>query len=359
MKKGKQDENLTPVEYDPQYILQVNALKKYFPIKGGFFSRTVGYVKAVDGVTFNLKRGTTMGLVGESGCGKTTAGRTILRLSGEKTGGQVLFNGREVYDLTRRELRALRTKMQIIFQDPFSSLSPRLPVSEIIGEAVREHHIVPKEEFNDYIDKIMDNCGLQPFHRDRYPHEFSGGQRQRICIARALALNPEFIVCDEPVSALDVSIQAQIINLLKELQEKYRLTYLFISHDLSVVEHISDTVGVMYLGSLVEYGKTEDIFKNPLHPYTKALFSAIPVPDPTAKMNRIVLEGSIPSPANPPAGCKFHTRCANCMERCKYEVPIQREIEPGHYVVCHLYDETPAEVKEEPKADAEKTEGTV
>ena len=292
------DNNFTPVEYDPQYILQVNHLKKYFPIKGGMVSKTVGYVKAVDGVTFNLKRGTTMGLVGESGCGKTTTGRTILRLYDSKSGGQVLFNGQEVYDLSHKELRALRTKMQIIFQDPFSSLSPRMPVGEIIGEAVREHNLVPKAEFDDYIDQVMDNCGLQPFHKDRYPHEFSGGQRQRICIARALALNPEFIVCDEPVSALDVSIQAQIINLLNELQDKYKLTYLFISHDLSVVEHISDTVGVMYLGNLVEYGAKEDIFRNPLHPYTKALFSAIPIPDPKVKMNRIVLEGSIPSPAN-------------------------------------------------------------
>lgn len=338
MSKKVKDKDFTPVEYDPQYILMVNNLKKYFPIKDGIIARTVGYVKAVDGVTFNLKRGTTMGLVGESGCGKTTAGRTILRLSGDKTAGQVLFNGREVYDMNPSELRAARTKMQIIFQDPFSSLSPRLPVGEIIGEAVRQHKLVKKEEFDDYIDKIMDNCGLQPFHKDRYPHEFSGGQRQRICIARALALNPEFIVCDEPVSALDVSIQAQIINLLKDLQEKFNLTYLFISHDLSVVEHISDTVGVMYLGNLVEYGSTEDIFKNPLHPYTKALFSAIPTPDPTVKMNRIVLEGSIPSPANPPSGCKFHTRCAYCTERCKKEAPVQREVEPGHFVVCHLFD---------------------
>jgi len=327
-----------PVTYDPQYILMVNQLKKYFPIKGGMISKVTGYVKAVDGVTFNLKRGTTMGLVGESGCGKTTTGRTILRLTGEKTGGQVLFNGKEVYDLTAKELRSLRAKMQIIFQDPFSSLSPRLPVGEIIGEAVREHQLVPKEEFNDYIDQVMDNCGLQPYHKVRYPHEFSGGQRQRICIARALALNPEFIVCDEPVSALDVSIQAQIINLLRDLQEKYKLTYLFISHDLSVVEHISDTVGVMYLGNLVEYGRTEDIFRNPLHPYTKALFSAIPIPDPKAVKQRIVLEGSIPSPANPPSGCKFHTRCAYCMEKCKKEVPVQKEIEPGHYAVCHLFD---------------------
>lgn len=328
----------TPVTYDPKYILMVNHLKKYFPIKGGMVSHVVGNVKAVDGVTFNLERGKTMGLVGESGCGKTTTGRTILRLSGEKTGGQVLFNGQEVYDIPNDKMRELRTKMQIIFQDPFSSLSPRLPVGEIIGEAVREHNLVPKEEFNDYIDQVMDNCGLQPYHKERYPHEFSGGQRQRICIARALALNPEFVVCDEPVSALDVSIQAQIINLLKELQEQYKLTYLFISHDLSVVEHISDAVGVMYLGNLVEYGDTEDIFKHPLHPYTKALFSAIPIPDPKAKMNRIVLGGSIPSPANPPSGCKFHTRCEHCMERCKTEAPVQKEVEPGHYVVCHLYD---------------------
>lgn len=328
-----------PLAYDPQYILMVKNLKKYFPIKGGMISRTVGYVKAVDGVTFNLKRGTTMGLVGESGCGKTTTGRTILRLNGEKTGGQVLFNGQEIYDLTPKEMRPMRTKMQIIFQDPFSSLSPRMPVGEIIGEAVREHELVPKDEFEDYLDKVMDDCGLQPFHKDRYPHEFSGGQRQRICIARALALNPEFVVCDEPVSALDVSIQAQIINLLKKLQEQRSLTYLFISHDLSVVEHISDTVGVMYLGNLVEYGATADIFNRPLHPYTEALFSAIPIPDPDAKMNRVVLEGSIPSPANPPSGCKFHTRCSRCTERCRQEAPKQIEVEPGHYVVCHLYDQ--------------------
>ena len=328
-----------PLVYDPDYILMVRGLKKWFPIKGGMMNRVVGHVKAVDGVTFNIKRGTTMGLVGESGCGKTTTGRTILRLAGEKTAGDVLFNGKEVYDLSNTEMRSMRTKMQIIFQDPFSSLSPRLPIGEIIGEAVREHNLVPKAEFDDYVDKVMDECGLQPFQKERYPHEFSGGQRQRICIARALALNPEFVVCDEPVSALDVSIQAQIINLLKDLQEEHNLTYLFISHDLSVVEHISDTVGVMYLGNLVEYGEKKDIFANPLHPYTEALFSAIPIPDPDAKMNRIVLEGSIPSPADPPKGCKFHTRCSKCMECCKCEEPVQREIEPGHFVACHLYDE--------------------
>ena len=330
---------LTPIVHNEENILEVNGLKKYFPIKGGFFNSVVGQVKALDGISFHIKRGTTMGLVGESGCGKTTAGRTILRLNGGKTAGQVLFNGKEVYDIPKNELNELRVKMQIIFQDPFSSLSPRLPVGEIIGEAVREHHLVPKNEYEDYIDQIMDNCGLQPFHKDRYPHEFSGGQRQRICIARALALNPEFVVCDEPVSALDVSVQAQIINLLEDLQEKYNLSYLFISHDLSVVEHISDTVGVMYLGNIVEFGTTEELFANPLHPYTKALFSAIPIPDPEAKMKRIILEGSIPSPANPPSGCKFHTRCAQCMEKCKIQVPERKDMGDGHYVCCHLYDD--------------------
>ena len=330
---------LTPIVHNEENILEVNGLKKYFPIKGGFFNSVVGQVKALDGISFHIKRGTTMGLVGESGCGKTTAGRTILRLNGGKTAGEVLFNGKEVYDILKNELNDLRVKMQIIFQDPFSSLSPRLPVGEIIGEAVREHNLVPRGEYHDYIDQVMDNCGLQPFHKDRYPHEFSGGQRQRICIARALALNPEFVVCDEPVSALDVSVQAQIINLLEDLQEKYKLSYLFISHDLSVVEHISDTVGVMYLGNIVEFGTTEELFANPLHPYTKALFSAIPIPDPDAKMKRIILEGSIPSPANPPAGCKFHTRCAQCMEKCKTQVPERKDVGNGHYVCCHLYDD--------------------
>ena len=319
------------------YILQVSHLKKYFPIKGGMFGKQIGAVKAVDDVSFNIKRGTTMGLVGESGCGKSTTGRTLLRLI-PKTDGTVLFNGKDIYSMDHKELRDLRTKMQIIFQDPYSSLSPRLPVGEIIGEAVREHKLVPKEEYDEYLNKIMDDCGLQTYHKDRYPHEFSGGQRQRICIARALALNPEFVVCDEPVSALDVSVQAQIINLLKELQEKRNLTYLFISHDLSVVEHISDTIGVMYLGGLVETGSTEDIFAKPLHPYTEALFSAIPMPDPDLKRNRIILEGNIPSPANPPSGCKFHTRCRKCMEICKTKVPEAKDMGNGHKVRCHLYD---------------------
>ena len=340
-----------------EYLLEVTNLKKYFPIKGGLLSHTVGQVKAVDGVTFRIKRGTTMGLVGESGCGKSTVGRTILRLM-EKTDGEVRFNGIDIFSLNRQELRKMRTKLQIIFQDPYSSLSPRLPISEIIGEAVREHNLVPAGEFDDYITKIMKECGLQEYHKDRYPHEFSGGQRQRICIARALALNPEFILCDEPVSALDVSIQAQIINLLRDLQKQFGLTYLFISHDLSVVEHISDTVGVMYLGNLVEFSDTEKIFDHPLHPYTVALFSAIPVPDPNYKMKRIVLQGSIPSPANPPSGCKFHTRCEKCMEICKHISPDWAEVEPGHFCACHLYNsaERNAELEKEMRQTAGKPE---
>ena len=307
------------------YLLEVDNLVKYFPIKTGFFKRTTGYVKAVDGISFKIERGKTMGLVGESGCGKSTCGRTILRLL-EKTSGDVRIDGKDIFSLSREELRRFRPKVQIVFQDPYSSLSPRLSVGEIIGEAVREHGIVPEEEFDDYITRVMEACGLPDYYKGRYPHEFSGGQRQRICIARALALKPEFIVCDEPVSALDVSIQAQVINLLKELQKDFGLTYLFISHDLSVVEHISDTVGVMYLGTMVEFSDTDKIFAKPLHPYTQALFSAIPIPDPDVKINRIVLEGSIPSPANPPSGCKFHTRCAKCMEICKTVVPEYREV---------------------------------
>jgi len=319
-------------------IIVVKDLYKYFPIRAGVMQRVVGHVRAVDGVSFTINQGETMGLVGESGCGKTTIGRTILRLH-EATKGEVYYDGINILKMRKRDLRKLRPQIQLIFQDPYSSLSPRMPVGEIIGEAVREHHIVPPSEYRDYIMKVMADCGLQPHHIDRYPHEFSGGQRQRICIARALALKPKFIVCDEPVSALDVSIQAQIINLLKKLQNDYGFTYLFISHDLSVVEYISDKVGVMYLGDLVEYGPRDSIFSTPLHPYTNALFSAVPVPDPDFKPNKIILQGSIPSPANPPSGCKFHTRCPQVMPICSEAIPEHREIEPGHFVNCHLYND--------------------
>ena len=319
------------------YLIEVNNLVKWFPIKSSFFKRTVENVRAVDGISVKIKRGETMGLVGESGCGKSTAGRTMLRLL-ERTAGEVIFDGRDIFGLSREELRRLRPRMQIVFQDPYSSLSPRIPVGEIIGEAVREHSIVSDDDYEDYLSLIMKACGLQEYHKDRYPHEFSGGQRQRICIARALALNPDFIVCDEPVSALDVSIQAQIINLLKQLQQDFGLTYLFISHDLSVVEHISDTVGVMYLGSLVEMAETEELFANPKHPYTRALLSAIPAPDPDIKMSRIILQGNLPSPSNPPKGCKFHTRCDSKTARCETDVPELAEREQGHFCACHLYD---------------------
>ena len=340
-----------------EYLLEVKNLVKWFPIKSSFFKQTIGNVRAVDGISFKIKRGQTMGLVGESGCGKSTAGRTILRLL-EKTSGEVWFDGKEIFSLSKEELRRMRPRMQIVFQDPYSSLSPRLPVGEIIGEAVREHGIVPPEEYDDYITRVMKACGLPEYYKDRYPHEFSGGQRQRICIARALALSPDFIVCDEPVSALDVSIQAQIINLLRQLQKDFDITYLFISHDLSVVEHISDTVGVMYLGTMVEYSETEKIFGKPLHPYTTALFSAIPIPDPDVKLNRIILKGSLPSPANPPAGCKFHTRCDKCMDICRCAVPEWSEVEPGHWCACHLYNDAEQQARAEEALKEAKANGT-
>lgn len=341
-------------------LLRVEHLKQYFPVKTGF-GKTVP-LKAVDDVSFSINEGETLGLVGESGCGKTTVGRSLMQLyvptAGRITfGGDVLFDSGERYDEVGKPLlnaagKPIREKrihvnvlpyrkqMQMVFQDPYSSLDPRMTVEDIIGEPLDVHHLYSnKKERREKILELMNYVGLNAEHARRYAHEFSGGQRQRIGIARALAVDPKFIVCDEPVSALDVSIQAQIINLLKELQEKYNLTYLFISHDLSVVEHISDHVGVMYLGNLVEYGETQDIFDRPLHPYTKALFSAIPIPDPTVRRERIVLQGSIPSPANPPKGCKFHTRCPYATDRCREEAPCQREVEPGHYVVCHLFDE--------------------
>lgn len=322
-------------------LLEVKDLKQYFTVDTNLFGKPTKFLHAVDGVSFSLEKGKTLGIVGESGCGKTTMGRTILRLY-EVTGGEIWFRGKEVSKIKNSEFNKLRPNMQMIFQDPYASLSPRLTVGEIIGEAVREHGIVPKEEYQDYILSVMKMCGLQPHYFERYPHEFSGGQRQRICIARALALKPELVVCDEPVSALDVSIQAQIINMLKELQKSLNLTYIFISHDLSVVKHISDYVGVMYLGTMVEYGSKENIFENTLHPYTKALFSAVPVPNPHVKMNRILLKGDIPSPVNPPKGCKFHTRCEHCMDICTMVPPAYKKVENGHYCACHLYN-TPEE----------------
>ena len=318
-------------------ILRVEHLKKYFTIATDFFGRPTAHLRAVDDISFVLEKGKTIGIVGESGCGKTTLGRTILKLY-DATDGEIYFEGKKITNLSKSAMKKFRTDMQLIFQDPYSSLSPRMTVGNIIAEAVREHNVVPKEEVHDYVLDIMQKCGLRPQFYDRYPHEFSGGQRQRICIARALAVKPKLVICDEPVSALDVSIQAQIINLLKELQNKMGLTYVFISHDLSVVKYITDRIMVMYLGNMMEMGDTAGIFKNPLHPYTQALFSAVPIPDPDVKMNRIILEGDIPSPANPPSGCKFHTRCSKCMGVCAVKAPRSVEAEPGHYVTCHLYD---------------------
>lgn len=348
-----EDQTTNVVISDPEPpLLEVRDLKQYFVVDKNLLGKPAKFLKAVDGVSFKVEKGKTLGIVGESGCGKTTMGRTILRLY-DVTGGEILFKGREVSKISNREFNKLRPNMQMIFQDPYASLSPRLSVGEIIGEAVREHKIVPKEEYHDYILSVMKMCGLQPHYFERYPHEFSGGQRQRICIARALALKPDLVICDEPVSALDVSIQAQIINMLKELQQSLQLTYIFISHDLSVVKHISDEVGVMYLGSLVEYGSKNAIFSNTLHPYTKALFSAVPVPNPHVKMNRILLQGDIPSPVNPPKGCKFHTRCEHCMDICSVVRPKYKEVEPGHFCACHLYN-TPEE-NEQCKIEMQKT----
>ncbi|OAB31700.1 peptide ABC transporter substrate-binding protein [Paenibacillus macquariensis subsp. macquariensis] len=318
-----------------EVLMQVDNLKKYFPITGGVFQRTVGNVKAVDDVSFRIHRGESLGLVGESGCGKSTIGRTILRLN-EKTDGTVLFQGKDLYKLPKEELRRMRPKMQIVFQDPFSSLNPRIKVGQAIGEALYDHGVTDSKVVRERVLETMNICGLASYQYDRYPHEFSGGQRQRIGIARALIMNPEFIVADEPVSALDVSIQAQIINLLSDLQRDKQLTYLFISHDLSVVEHLCDRVGVMYLGSMVEMSSTEELFRNPLHPYTKALMSAIPVPDPTYKRDRVVLQGDIPSPANPPSGCKFHTRCPIASDICKQQAPEYRDVGNDHLVACHF-----------------------
>ncbi len=374
-------ENSNLQQADKNVILSVKNLKKYFPVKTNFFGKPTVFLKAVDDVSFDLERGKTIGIVGESGCGKTTMGRALLRLY-DITGGEVKFFGVdpeqlnekkrnalqlflhkvnpddenslsyvEIEKLPKKQLRLIRPELQVIFQDPYSSLSPRIPVGDIIGEAVLAHNLVLKQDYRNYILDIMQKCGLQTHYYSRYPHEFSGGQRQRICIARALALKPKVVVCDEPVSALDVSIQSQIINLLKDLQEESKLSYIFISHDLSVVEHISDEVGVMYLGGMVEFGSKKDIFKNPMHPYTKALLSAVPVPDTKTKMNRIILTGDIPSPTNPPKGCKFHTRCTECMEICKTVPPAYMDYGDGHFAACHLYNQEVVAKKESSLAE--------
>ena len=318
-------------------LLEVKNLRKAFPIKKSLTGKVQQELIAVDDVSFKLYPGETLGIVGESGCGKTTMGRTILRLH-DASGGEIIYNGKNIENYSKSKMRSLRTEMQIIFQDPYSSLPPRATVGDILSEPVKVHKIVPPSQVKDYVIDLMEQCGLRDYYYERYPHEFSGGQRQRICIARALSVNPKLVVCDEPVSALDVSIQAQIINLLKKLQRERNLTYLFISHDLSVVKFISDKIGVMYLGSMVEFGNKKEIFGNPLHPYTKALFSAIPNPDPDKKMERIVLKGDIPSPANPPKGCRFHTRCPVACDKCSQDVPAYREVEPGHFVACHLVE---------------------
>ena len=317
-----------------EIILDVQNLKKYFPIRGGLITRTVGHVKAVDGISFKLRRGETLGIVGESGCGKSTAGRTILRLH-DITDGKVIFKGEDLAKCSKKEMRAKRLQMQMVFQDPYASLNPRMTVGNIIGEALLDHKLMSKAEAREKVLETMEICGLPTYYINRYPHEFSGGQRQRIGIARSLILNPELIVCDEPVSALDVSIQSQIINLLGDLQERNNFSYIFISHDLSVVEYISNRVAVMYLGNIVEMADKNEIFDNPLHPYTKALMSAIPVPDPTRKRDRIILSGDLPSPSNPPSGCKFRTRCPDATEKCAQEAPEYRDVGNEHFVACH------------------------
>lgn len=323
--------------FDEKALLEVRHLRKAFPLKKSLTGKVLSELIAVDDVSFKLYPGETLGIVGESGCGKTTMGRTILKLY-PSSGGQVIFDGKDITNYKSKDMREIRKQMQIIFQDPYSSLPPRSTVGGILSEPVEVHKIVPKAQIKSYVLDLMDKCGLRDYYYERYPHEFSGGQRQRICIARALSVNPKLVVCDEPVSALDVSIQAQIINLLKDLQKNMGLTYLFISHDLSVVKYISDKIGVMYLGTMVEFGGKDDIFSNPLHPYTKALFSAIPNPNPDVKMERVHLEGDIPSPANPPKGCRFHTRCPKAMDICKHVCPEYKEYENGHFAACHLLD---------------------
>jgi oligopeptide/dipeptide ABC transporter ATP-binding protein len=321
-------------------LVEVTGLKKYFPVRSGLFSRISAWVKAVDDVSFHLRQGETLGLVGESGCGKTTVGRAVLRLM-EPTAGTVTFEGKDVLALSSKDLRRTRRRMQIIFQDPYGSLNPRMTIGSIVSEPLKIHKIAKGQDLQDRVDQLFKRVGLRPEHQSRYPHEFSGGQRQRVGIARALALNPKFIVCDEAVSALDVSIQAQILNLLRDLQQEFHLSYLFITHDLNVVQYLADRIAVMYLGKLAEVASAKDLFNDPKHPYTQALLSANPVPDPTAPPKRIILPGDVPSPLNPPDGCRFHTRCPHVMDVCKTVEPQLIQVGPPdnkQQVWCHLYD---------------------
>ncbi|HEY5729301.1 MAG TPA: dipeptide ABC transporter ATP-binding protein [Anaerolineales bacterium] len=318
-------------------LVEVKSLVKYFPVRAGLLQRVVNHVKAVDDLSFVVRKGETLGLVGESGCGKTTVGRTMLRLI-EPTSGSVMIHGQDVFSMKPRELKLARREMQIIFQDPYASLDPRVPIGESIMEGLHIHKVGTSKERVEIMLETMKKVGLEDYHARRYPHEFSGGQRQRIGIARALALRPRFIICDEPVSALDVSIQSQVLNILKDLQGEFGLTYLFIAHNLSVVEHVSDRVAVMYLGKMVELTTREELFRNPLHPYTKALMSAIPVPNPRMKRQRVILKGDVPSPLNPPKGCRFHPRCPVAMDRCSQEEPVFKEVAPEHWVACLLVE---------------------
>lgn len=321
-------------EKKQEYLVEVNNLVKYFPVRAGLLQRVVAHVQAVDNVSFAVRQGETLGLVGESGCGKTTVGRSMLRLV-EPTSGEVRFDGQDVLKLQGKELKAIRRDMQIIFQDPYASLDPRVPIGDSVMEGLHIHKIGSSRERFDIMIETLKKVGLEDYHARRYPHEFSGGQRQRIGIARALALRPKFIICDEPVSALDVSIQSQVLNILKDLQQEFGLTYLFIAHNLSVVEHISDRVAVMYLGKVVELTGRDELFNNPLHPYTQALMSAIPIPDPHLKRKRVILKGDVPSPLNPPTGCRFHPRCPIAEPNCSVDEPEFRELRPNHWVACH------------------------